>query len=198
MRLWTRSNSPSPRRLFAVAALLLVLVAGLGAVVWLGAPGRTMGAGLAALLPGSVDFVGARPADLPPVPELWWDAMEELNTETGEMPESLRALNGTVVRIPTFMVPLDDDVRKVREFLLVPWPGACVHTPPPPPNQIVYGRVMGDRYAEVAWWRPIWVEGRLRIEATQSPYGAVGYQIDVEYIEPYTDFEVVDLEDEEW
>jgi hypothetical protein len=52
--------------------------------------------------------------------------------------------------------------------------------------------VRGDRHAEVAWWRPIWVEGRLRIAATQSPYGAVGYQIEVEYIEPYEEVEVVE------
>ena len=28
--------------------------------------------------------------------------------------------------------------KKVTEFLLVPWVGACIHTPPPPPNQIVH------------------------------------------------------------
>jgi uncharacterized protein len=199
MRLWNRTNSAPHRRRLAIAGAVLVLVVGLGAMLgWVG-PGRDTGRGLAGMLPGAVEFVGARPADLPPVPELWWHAMEELNTETGEMPDSLRVLDGQVVRIPAFMVPLDDDLRKVREFLLVPWPGACVHTPPPPPNQIVYGRVQGERYAEVAWWRPIWVEGRLRIEATQSLYGSVGYQIEVEYIEPYTEYEVEEWEDEqEW
>jgi uncharacterized protein len=124
--------------------------------------------------------------------------MGELYVETVAMPDSLRALDGQMVRIPAFMVPLDDDAHKVREFLLVPWPGACVHTPPPPANYIVYGRVPQGRYAEVAWWRPIWVEGRLRIEGTKSPFGAVGYQMDVEYIEPYKEFETTEWDDGEW
>src|SRR5690606_18432104 len=67
-----------------------------------------------------------------------WKAMAALNYRTGEMPESLRKLNGVEVRIPGFMVPLEDTETRVTEFLLVPYFGACIHTPPPPPNQMVH------------------------------------------------------------
>lgn len=45
-------------------------------------------------------------------------------------------LNGKMVSISGFVLPLEFEGKKVKEFLLVPWVGACIHTPPPPPNQI--------------------------------------------------------------
>ena len=47
-------------------------------------------------------------------------------------------LDGKTVRLPGFVVPLDYDGTGLSSFLLVPFVGACVHVPPPPPNQIVY------------------------------------------------------------
>jgi hypothetical protein len=47
-------------------------------------------------------------------------------------------LNGQTICMPGFVLPLEYDGKKVTEFLLVPWVGACIHTPPPPPNQIVH------------------------------------------------------------
>ena len=43
-----------------------------------------------------------------------------------------------VISIDGFLLPLDIESGKTGEFLLVPWVGACIHTPPPPPNQIVF------------------------------------------------------------
>lgn len=43
-----------------------------------------------------------------------------------------------VISIDGFLLPLDIESGKTSEFLLVPWAGACIHTPPPPPNQIVF------------------------------------------------------------
>jgi hypothetical protein len=61
--------------------------------------------------------------------------MRGLNFRTGEMsPEWQGIING-VSRGPGYMVPLEDNLREVTEFLLVPCPGACIHVPPPPPNQ---------------------------------------------------------------
>ena len=42
-------------------------------------------------------------------------------------------LNGKRVKIGGYVVPLDFDATKVTEFLLVPFVGACIHVPPPPP-----------------------------------------------------------------
>jgi hypothetical protein len=47
------------------------------------------------------------------------------------------ALNGQEVTISGFMVPLRFEADRVSQFLLVPYAGACIHVPPPPPNQII-------------------------------------------------------------
>lgn len=52
-------------------------------------------------------------------------------------------LDGVLIALPGFVLPLEYEGKKVTEFLLVPWVGACIHTPPPPPNQIVH--VVADK-----------------------------------------------------
>ena len=47
-------------------------------------------------------------------------------------------LDGKLLALSGFVLPLEYQDKKVTEFLLVPWVGACIHTPPPPPNQIVH------------------------------------------------------------
>ena len=50
-------------------------------------------------------------------------------------------LNNKSIRIPGFVVPVEtNDENTVTEFFLVPFYGACIHVPPPPPNQIIYVR----------------------------------------------------------
>lgn len=48
------------------------------------------------------------------------------------------ALDNTKVDIGGYLLPLSIVDEKVTEFLLVPWVGACIHTPPPPKNQLIY------------------------------------------------------------
>ena len=44
--------------------------------------------------------------------------------------------DNTKIKIPGFVVPLEmKEGTTVTEFLLVPFFGACLHQPPPPPNQ---------------------------------------------------------------
>jgi hypothetical protein len=114
-----------------------------------------------------------------------WKAMAALNYKTGEMPETLRKLNGVVVRIPGFMVPLEDTETSVTEFLLVPYFGACIHVPPPPPNQMAHVLMQRNQNVEVNLWDPIWIVGKLTIENVESPYGMVGFQVTGERILPY-------------
>ena len=62
-----------------------------------------------------------------------------------------KSLDGATVRLPGFIIPLDarrDGV--LDEFLLVPYFGACIHVPPPPPNQLVYVRMARRTTAAVA------------------------------------------------
>lgn len=106
---------------------------------------------------------------------LRWDAMAKLNLKTGEAPQSLKEMDGQSVRIPGFIVPLEDEAQEISEFLLVPYQGACVHVPPPPPNQMVHVKMQGRnvRYT----FEPIWITGVLSISNSQSPYGVVSFNM---------------------
>lgn len=82
------------------------------------------------------------------------------------------------------MIPLEDNSSNVTEFLLVPSPMACIHTPPPPANQMVTVRMAGGRKTPMTYG-PIWANGRLRISDVQGPYGKSSYELLGEFIEPY-------------
>jgi hypothetical protein len=114
-----------------------------------------------------------------------WKTMAALDYKSGKMPESLKKLNGVQVRVPGFMVPLEDTETRVTEFLLVPYFGACIHVPPPPPNQMAHVLMERNAKVDVNLWDPIWVIGKLKIENVESPYGAVSYQLTGERILPY-------------
>ncbi|SFM64223.1 DUF3299 domain-containing protein [Shimia aestuarii] len=80
-------------------------------------------------------------------------------------------LVGTSVRLPGYVLPLEFKDRKVVEFLLVPTVGACIHTPPPPANQIVH--VVYPQGIEVnGLFTPVWITGAM---VAQSSVQKVGY-----------------------
>jgi uncharacterized protein len=114
-----------------------------------------------------------------------WRMLAGLDYDSGGMTDALKELNGTRVKVPGYMVPLDDSARGVTEFILVPYYGACIHTPPPPPNQMVYVKMRGNRRVEVNLWEPIWIEGDLNVSEIDSPYGAVGHQLAGLTVSPY-------------
>ncbi len=102
------------------------------------------------------------------------------------------AIDGKMVRIPGYVLPLEFSGTKVTEFLLVPWVGACIHTPPPEPNQIVY--VKPDKAFDIRrMFDAVWVTGR--IAATGSKRSVeivdgstdieVGYSLSASLVEPY-------------
>jgi hypothetical protein len=117
--------------------------------------------------------------------EVDWRTLAGLDYRTGTISEPLQKLNGKLIKVPGFMVPLEDGADGVNEFLLVPYFGACIHTPPPPPNQIIYVRMAKGEKVEVNYWDPIWMEGDLTIQSTDSPYGVVGHQMTGTKIAPY-------------
>lgn len=116
--------------------------------------------------------------------EIDWRLLRELNYETGEKPESLAKLDGKYVKIPGFVVPLDDDAASYSEFLLVPSPQACIHVPPPPPNQMVMVRMKSGQAPQRSWG-PVWVMGRLIMASTDSQYGKISYMLHGDSSEPY-------------
>ena len=75
-------------------------------------------------------------------------------------------LDGSRIRIPGYVVPVGFDGLMIREFLLVPYAGACIHTPPPPPSQIIH--VDAEQGFEIAdLYTPVWVSGELTAELTR-------------------------------
>jgi hypothetical protein len=97
-------------------------------------------------------------------------------------------LNGSQVKLPGFVIPLEGDENNVTEFLLVPYFGACIHVPPPPPNQIVY--VKFEEGAPVhRLWDVIYVVGTLKTETINHELAETGYVIDGIRIEDYDDYD---------
>lgn len=115
-----------------------------------------------------------------------WRVLAGLDYSNGKSTDTLKKLNGKLVRIPGFVVPLDDFQEEGAEFLLVPYYGACVHTPPPPPNQIVMVGMAGKKSVKLNLFDAVWMSGRLKIATVESPYGAVGYQLEGLKVEPYS------------
>lgn len=99
--------------------------------------------------------------------------------------ETVPELDGLFIRMPGYTVPFDfDPSRRHRSFLLVPYMGACIHSPPPPPNQIVYveadpGVVLGE--LSTAYW----VEGTLRAHTQESELAAAAYTLTLTRIEEF-------------
>ncbi len=141
----------------------------------------------AAKAPVSAGLVPAAYAAEDQTAKMDWRMLRELNYRTGKVSPSLKALDGKMVKIPGYMVPLEDDSEVVTEFLLVPYVGACIHTPPPPPNQIVQVKMNNQKKVKMSFWDPVWVHGKLEIATVKSPYGDVGFQLAGIQIEPYKD-----------
>jgi hypothetical protein len=112
------------------------------------------------------------------------EALEELTNAYRNAPV-VQALDGQLVRIPGFVVPLDADFKNVKSFLLVPYFGACIHTPPPPPNQIVHviadKPLRGDDLLNDA----IWVTGVLSVKRSATELAEAGYVLRAREVKPY-------------
>lgn len=96
--------------------------------------------------------------------------------------KTVAAMQGKPIRIGGYPVPLETD-RQGRStlFFLVPYPGACIHVPPPPPNQILLvrypkGIALEDIYA------PLWVEGDLQIEQVSNELADAAYAMDAQSV----------------
>lgn len=116
------------------------------------------------------------------VAEVDWRLLNEMDYIAKKAPDSLKKHDNTRVKIPGFMVPLEDNSRLVTEFLLVPNPQACIHVPPPPPNQMVYIKM---KKGVPAAFGPIWVYGDFKISVMRSQYGETSFEMDADFVEPY-------------
>ncbi len=112
--------------------------------------------------------------------------MTSMRKKLDEAPISTKYVNQKI-RMPGFVVPLDAVRNGQREFLLVPYFGACIHTPPPPANQIVlvtpHPQLNLSKTLESM--DVIWVEGELKEARTKTASGVSGYSLEAIQVYPY-------------
>lgn len=166
-----------------IAALWIALVAGIAIA--------------AAPQPRSIDWMDLVPPEArdvplpPPKPQTLHDF---LTGEPADFPVERPTdfavnvdLNGAEVRIPGFVVPLEmDEGGRITELLLVPYFGACIHVPPPPPNQVVFVRIEQGMKVD-SMYGAYWLTGKLTAKSRQSRYGSAAYTLIATAYEPYDD-----------
>lgn len=112
------------------------------------------------------------------------EALQKLRESWDNAPVEA-SLRGQRIRIPGFMVPLERKGDEVTEFLLVPYFGACIHTPPPPANQIIHV-VAARPLSGLQSMDPVWVSGTMDIARAESTLGTAGYRLRAEVVAPYS------------
>ena len=111
------------------------------------------------------------------------EALDQLKREWDNAPAE-PSLNGQRIRIAGFALPLERQGDKVTEFLIVPYFGACIHTPPPPANQIIHAK-SAKPLTGVKMMVPIWTYGTLAVERGETTWGVAGYRLTVDKVAPY-------------
>ena len=120
--------------------------------------------------------------------------MDDADPKVMEMMRTLREMwdkapvnmemDGVTGKLPGYVVPLDDTRKGMKQFLLVPYYGACIHSPPPPANQIVLVRsdkpIKGFQSMDT-----VWVHGTLQAFRGDSDMGVSGWRIDAVKVERY-------------
>lgn len=97
------------------------------------------------------------------------------------------AVLGFPVRLPGYVVPLETDAQgRVTELFLVPYYGACIHMPPPPPNQMVYVRLATPTPVEDIY-EPYWIEGELTAEPARNEIAGTAYTMNGARLQRYED-----------
>lgn len=149
----------------------------------------------------------------PAFPELEWDKLmpadwdpmaafkglniAELQDDDPKAQEALNAMReawndapvnpeytGKKIRIPGFAIPIEQSEKGVDELLLVPYFGACIHTPPPPANQIIHVKLSEPQPA-VGAMQAYWVWGELTATKSSSELGDSAYLLKATGIQPY-------------
>jgi hypothetical protein len=95
-------------------------------------------------------------------------------------------IDGALVRLPGYVVPLEEVKGELKEFLLVPYFGACIHSPPPPANQIIHVKpktpAKGFKSMDT-----VWVSGTLRTLRSDTFMGVSSYRMEAVGIERYVE-----------
>ena len=112
-----------------------------------------------------------------PSAQAWTEVLQSANVR-GE-------LNGKKVRIPGFIVPIEyDEAQNISAFFLVPYFGACIHVPPPPPNQIIFVSNAKGLKADMIY-NPFWIEGTLTTDTMSHDLANSAYSLKADNISEY-------------
>jgi len=114
------------------------------------------------------------------------NAMLKRMREVWDNAPTNNAMDGAAVRIPGYLVPLEDTKAGMKEFLLVPYFGACIHSPPPPSNQIIHVLPKAPPKG-LHTMDTVWVSGTLKTLRSDTSMGASSYRLDAVLVEPYTE-----------
>lgn len=113
------------------------------------------------------------------------DALDTMRKAWNNAPVNPK-LAGRKVRIPGFAIPVEQSDKGVDELLLVPYFGACIHTPPPPANQIIHVKLTEPQPA-VGAMQAYWIWGEITSQKFSSELGDAAYLITASGIQPYED-----------
>lgn len=97
--------------------------------------------------------------------------------------KTVLAMSGVKGKVPGYLVPISfDENQRVTEMFLVPYFGACVHVPPPPPNQLIY--IKPENPIELGnLWDAYWVHGTVQASLTQNAMATAAYSLRLERLE---------------
>ena len=109
------------------------------------------------------------------------------------MTDSVKRLDGQFFEVAGFIVPIAQGqyLDTVKEFLLVPNPLACIHVPPPPPNQMIYV-VMNKAIPLNMDYRGVAIQGTFTVPEISPDYEFVSFELtgisaeeaDIDYEDP--------------
>ncbi len=112
-----------------------------------------------------------------PSNQAWSEVLESVNVR--------KALDGKKVRLPGFIVPIEyDDEQNITSFFLVPYFGACIHVPPPPPNQIIFVSGAKGLKADMIY-NPFWIEGTISTTTMSHDLANSAYSLKATSISEY-------------
>lgn len=94
-------------------------------------------------------------------------------------------LDGKLIKLPGFVVPLEMDANTISQFLLVPYFGACIHVPPPPANQIVHVITKANQKYRIKLFDIVWIIGKIQVKRLSSDLGNAGYRVENAIVLPY-------------
>jgi hypothetical protein len=112
------------------------------------------------------------------VKDTWLPEFDENSTKLN------KKLHGAYIKMPGYVLPIDLTTAGVTSFIMVPYVGACIHTPPPPANQLVFVDSKKP-WPSDSLWDPVWVTGRMRHELQSTTIADIGYALDADLIEVY-------------